>query len=137
MLRLRTPTIVRPEDRRGITKWLDTGLPLLSGHLGLVAEFGRAGRDVVADYAVNVMNQHSAARLFQLGARRIVVSVELTVDDYKKGAGQWWITLQGQHIRMNPDPDHDLQLKKALEVISKKLETQPEEYHLQVPSLNF
>ena len=25
-LRLRTPTIVRPEDRRGIAKWLDTGL---------------------------------------------------------------------------------------------------------------
>ncbi|HEY7233030.1 MAG TPA: U32 family peptidase, partial [Gemmatimonadaceae bacterium] len=75
-LRLRTPTIVRPEERRGITKWLDSGLPLLCGHLGLVAEFARAGRDVVADYAVNVMNQHSAAQLFRLGAKRVVLSVE-------------------------------------------------------------
>src|SRR5205823_436214 len=38
LLRLRTPTIVRPEERRSIAKWLDMGLPLLSGHLGLVAE---------------------------------------------------------------------------------------------------
>ena len=29
-------------------KWLDLGLPLLSGHLGLVAELSRAGRDVIA-----------------------------------------------------------------------------------------
>jgi U32 family peptidase len=88
-LRLRTPTIVRPEERRGITKWLDSGLPLLSGHLGLVAEFGRAGRDVVADYAVNVMNQHSAARLFQLGARRVVLSVELTADEICAVVSPW------------------------------------------------
>jgi putative protease len=88
-LRLRTPTIVRPEDRRGITKWLDSGLPLLSGHLGLVAEFGRVGRDVVADYAVNVMNQHSAARLFQLGARRVVLSVELTADEMSDVVAPW------------------------------------------------
>jgi putative protease len=88
-LRLRTPTIVRPEERRSIGKWLDSGLPLLSGHLGLVAEFGRAGRDVVADYAVNVMNQHSAARLFQLGARRIVLSVELTADEMSAVVAPW------------------------------------------------
>ena len=62
-------------------KWLDLGLPLLSGHLGLVAELSRAGRDVVADYAVNCFNQHTAAELFRLGARRIVLSVELTTDE--------------------------------------------------------
>ena len=88
-LRLRTPTIVRPEERRGVTKWLDSGLPLLSGHLGLVAEFGRAGRDVTADYAVNVMNQHSAARVFHLGARRIVLSVELTADEMIAVVAPW------------------------------------------------
>jgi putative protease len=88
-LRLRTPTIVRPEERRGITKWLDSGLPLLSGHLGLVAEFGRAGRDVIADYPVNVMNQHSAARLFKLGARRVVLSVELTADEISAVVAPW------------------------------------------------
>src|SRR5205085_10044851 len=87
--RLRTPTIVRPEERRAIAKWLDSGLPLLSGHLGLVAELARAGRDVVADYAVNVMNQHSAAQVFRLGARRIVLSVELTVDEMSAVVAPW------------------------------------------------
>ena len=42
---------------------------MLSGHLGLVAELARAGSDVVADYAVNVFNPHTAAELFRLGAR--------------------------------------------------------------------
>lgn len=88
-LRLRTPTIVRPEDRRGITKWLDSGLPLLSGHLGLVAELARSGRDVVADYGVNVMNQHSAEQIFALGARRLVLSVELTADEIRDVTAPW------------------------------------------------
>ena len=88
-LRIRTPTIVRPEERRGINKWLDSGLPLLSGHLGLVAEFARTGRDVVADYAVNVMNQHSAAQIFRLGARRVVLSVELTADEMSDVVAPW------------------------------------------------
>lgn len=88
-LRLRTPTIVRPEDRRDITKWLDLGLPILSGHLGLVAELARQGRDVTADYGLNVMNQHSAAQIFQLGARRLVLSVELTADEMKDVVAPW------------------------------------------------
>ena len=88
-LRLRTPTIVRPEDRRGIAKWLDSGLPLLSGHLGLVAELARSGRDVVADYGVNVMNEHSAQQIFALGARRLVLSVELTADEIRDVVAPW------------------------------------------------
>lgn len=88
-LRLRTPTIVRPEDRRSIAKWLDSGLPLLSGHLGLVAELARTGRDVVADYGVNVMNQHSAQQVFALGARRIALSVELTADEIRDVVAPW------------------------------------------------
>ncbi len=79
--RLRTPTIVRPADRKLLTKWLDLGLPMLSGHLGLVAELAAAGRDVVADYAVNCFNQHTAAELFRLGASRVVASIELTTDE--------------------------------------------------------
>ncbi|HEY7235491.1 MAG TPA: U32 family peptidase, partial [Gemmatimonadaceae bacterium] len=59
------------------------------GHLGLVAEFARAGRDVVADYAVNVMNQHSAAQLFRLGAKRVVLSVELTADEMSAVVAPW------------------------------------------------
>ena len=88
-LRLRTPTIVRPEDRRAMAKWLDLGLPLLSGHLGLIAELAKAGRDVNADYAVNVMNQHSAAEVFRLGARRLVLSVELTANEMKAVIEPW------------------------------------------------
>ncbi len=88
-LRLRTPTIIRPEDRRSIKKWLDSGLPLLSGHLGLVSEWGKAGRDVVADYATNVFNAHSAVEVFRLGARRIVASVELTVEELAQLVAPW------------------------------------------------
>jgi U32 family peptidase len=88
-LRIRTPTIVRPEERRGIQKWLELGLPIISGHLGLIAELARDGRDVVADYATNVFNAHSAAELFRLGARRIVASVELTTDELSELVSPW------------------------------------------------
>jgi putative protease len=88
-LRLRTPTIVRPAERRTIQKWLDLGLPLLSGHIGLVAEQAERGRDVIADYAVNCFNQHTAAELFRLGARRVTLSVELTADEMRDVVAPW------------------------------------------------
>ncbi len=88
-LRLRTPTIVRPEERATVQKWLDLGLPVQSGHLGLVAELSRAGLDVSADYAVNVMNQHTAAEIFRLGARRLAASVELTLDEIRQMVAPW------------------------------------------------
>ena len=89
LLRLRTPTIVRPEERKVVDKWLALGLPLVSGHLGLVAELATAGRDVVADYAVNCFNPHTAAELFRLGARRIVPSIELTGEEMAQVAAPW------------------------------------------------
>jgi U32 family peptidase len=79
--RLRTPTIVRPEERRHLDKWLALGTPMLTGHLGLMAELAREGRDVVGDYALNVFNQHTADEMFALGASRLVLSVELTGDE--------------------------------------------------------
>src|SRR6266513_1064020 len=90
-LRLRTPSIVRPADRKQVEKWLALGTPLVSGHLGMVAELAAqgGGRDVVADYAVNVFNQHSAAEVFRLGARRIVLSVELTGAEMGQVAAPW------------------------------------------------
>ncbi len=88
-LRLRTPTIVRPEERRTLDKWLDVGLPILSGHLGLVAELSREGRDVIADYATNVFNAHSAAQVFGVGASRIVASVELTTNELAEVVAPW------------------------------------------------
>jgi putative protease len=88
-LRVRTPTIVRSEDRRGTQKWLDAGFSLVSGHAGLVAELGAAGRDVVGDYALNVFNAHTAATFFRLGARRLVLSVELTADEMRDVSAPW------------------------------------------------
>jgi putative protease len=88
-LRIRTPSIVRPEERRAVDRWLDLGLPVLTGHLGLMAELGESGRDVVADYAVNCFNQHTAAEYFRLGAKRIVLSVELTVEEAAAVAAPW------------------------------------------------
>ncbi len=87
--RLRTPTIVRPEERGDLDRWLDLGLPLLSGHSGLVATLSSQGRDVVADYAVNCFNQHTAAVLFEHGARRIVLSVELTTNEIAEVVAPW------------------------------------------------
>ncbi len=88
-LRLRTPTIVRPEDRPQLEKWLALDLPLLTGHVGLIAELARAGRDVVADYAVNCFNPHTAVELNRLGARRITASVELTADEIAALVAPW------------------------------------------------
>ena len=88
-LRLRTPTIVRPEERRKLERWLALGLPLLSGHVGLVAELARAGRDVVADYGVNCFNHHTAAELFNVGTRRITLSVELTTEEIAAVGAPW------------------------------------------------
>jgi putative protease len=89
VLRLRTPTVMRPAERRFVAKWLDLGLPLLSGHLGLVHELASQGRDVVADYAVNCFNQFTADALFSLGASRIVPSVELTVEELAELSAPW------------------------------------------------
>lgn len=88
-LRLRTPTIVRPEERRQLDKWLALGLPLLSGHLGLVAEHGASGVDIIADYAVNSFNQPTAAFLFESGARRITASIELTTGELGELVAPW------------------------------------------------
>jgi putative protease len=87
--RLRTPTIVRPTERAALDKWLALDVPILSGHLGLVAELAGHGRDVVADYAVNCFNQHAAATYFALGARRIVLSVELTAPEMRDVTAPW------------------------------------------------
>ena len=88
-LRLRLPSIVRPEERHLLDKWLGLDLPLSTGHLGLVADFAGIGKDVVADYSVNCFNQHSAAEIFATGARRIVMSIELTSDEMIDVSAPW------------------------------------------------
>lgn len=87
--RLRTPTILRQEERRTLDKWLALDVPLLSGHLGLVAELAAKGRDVIADYAVNCFNSHTAAEYFRLGASRIVASIELTAAEIEALIAPW------------------------------------------------
>ncbi|HET9948532.1 MAG TPA: DUF3656 domain-containing protein [Longimicrobiales bacterium] len=88
-LRLRTPTIVRPGERAGLDRWLALGTPVQSGHLGLVAELGRGGRDVVADYGTNCFNALTAAELFRLGARAVTLSVELSAAEMAEVAAPW------------------------------------------------
>jgi putative protease len=88
-LRLRTPTIVRPEERKRLDKWLALGLPVLTGHLGLVSHLADAGVDVIADYATNVFNQHTAALMFELGAQRVVASIELTTEELGHLVAPW------------------------------------------------
>jgi putative protease len=87
--RLRTPTIVRPEDRKAVDKWLTLDVAFITGHLGLLAELSRAGKDVVGDYALNVFNQHTAAEMFRLGAKRLVLSIELTTKEMTEVAAPW------------------------------------------------
>jgi U32 family peptidase len=89
VLRIRTPTIVRPEDRRGTEKWLGLMLPIQTGHLGLLAALSAEGRDVVGDYALNVFNQHTASEYLSLGASRLTLSVELTVDEMLRVSAPW------------------------------------------------
>lgn len=88
-LRIRTPTIVRPEDRAAASKWLGLMLPVQTGHLGLLAELAREGRDVTGDYALNVFNQHTAAEYLSLGARRLTLSVEQTVEEMLEVSAPW------------------------------------------------
>jgi U32 family peptidase len=87
--RLRTPTILRHEERRTLDKWLALDVPLLSGHLGLVAELAAKGKEVIADYAVNCFNSHTAAEYFRLGASRIVASIELTAAEIEALIAPW------------------------------------------------
>jgi putative protease len=75
---LRLPTIVRPPEHRDLAKWLDLGLPVVTGHLGLAQAVAREGRRVTADYAVNCFNPHSVDALLDAGVERLVLSVELT-----------------------------------------------------------
>jgi putative protease len=88
-LRLRLPSIVRPEERKTLDKWIALGLPMSTGHLGLVHELATGGHDMVADYSVNCFNQHTANEIFELGARRIVLSVELTAREMLDVSAPW------------------------------------------------
>jgi U32 family peptidase len=88
-LRLRTPTIVRPEELPFVSKWLGLMLPVQTGHIGLLAELAAEGRDVIGDYALNVFNQHTAAEYFNLGAKRLTLSVEHTVEEMLAVSAPW------------------------------------------------
>jgi putative protease len=89
VVRLRTPTIVRPEERRALEPWLALGLPILSGHTGLAVECAATGHEVVADYGVNAFNAHTVAELFGRGIARVVASVELTAGEIAELAAPW------------------------------------------------
>ena len=88
-LRLRMPTIVRDEERRTLDKWLALDLPILTGHAGLLAEWGAEGRDVAGDYALNCFNQHTAAEFFASGASSLTLSIELTAEEMRELVAPW------------------------------------------------
>ncbi|MCC6927479.1 MAG: U32 family peptidase [Gemmatimonadaceae bacterium] len=88
-LRLRTPSVVRPEERRSLDKWLALQLPILTGHAGLAVALAREGRDVAADYAVNVFNAFTAQEFFSRGVSRVTASVELTADEIVQLVAPW------------------------------------------------
>ena len=61
----------------------------MTGHLGLLAELAAQDRDVAGDYALNAFNQHTAAELFAIGARRLTLSVELTAEEMAAVSAPW------------------------------------------------
>lgn len=88
-LRAESARVARARRQAEIDAALALGTPLQSGHLGLVAELGGQGRDVVADYALNCFNAHTAAELFRLGARHVALSVELTAAEMAQVVAPW------------------------------------------------
>lgn len=63
--------------------------------MGLVREQSALGRDVIADYANNVFNPHTAAFVLELGATRIVPSVELTLNEIGQLVNSWSASRSG------------------------------------------
>lgn len=88
-LRLRTPSVVRPEERKSLDKWLALQLPIVTGHAGLAVALAGEGRDVAADYAVNVFNAFTAQEFFARGVSRVTASVELTADEIVQLVAPW------------------------------------------------
>jgi len=86
---LRTPTIVRPPERRALDKWLALGRPVLTGHVGLARALAADGVTVTLDYAANCFNAGTAAAYFAAGVSGIVLSVELTVDEIAAIVAPW------------------------------------------------
>jgi putative protease len=83
---IRTPTIIRPPERKTLDKWLALGMPVVTGHVGLARELGRRA---ILDYAANCFNQHTAAEYFRYGTERIVLSIELTTDEMAAVVAPW------------------------------------------------
>jgi putative protease len=87
--RLRLPAIVRPEEAKSLFPWLALDLPILTGHAGMAAALAAEGRDVIADYASNVFNQHTARFYFARGIRGLVASIELTTREIADLVAPW------------------------------------------------
>jgi U32 family peptidase len=86
---IRTPTIIRPPERKTLDKWLALDLPIVTGHLGLGFELAAAGRRVTLDYAANCFNAHTAAEYFRGGVEQLVLSIELTVEEMAAVVAPW------------------------------------------------
>lgn len=60
--------------------------------------------------------------------------VELTPEDYKQARGPWWLDPGGPVVQRKPSDMKDIQLKKAVEVIEKKIQNVQSPYEIK---LNF
>jgi carboxyl-terminal processing protease len=62
--------------------------------------------------------------------------VKLEVKDYKEGRGPWWADPDGPTVKRSPKDGKDIQLKKAIEVMEKKVQglASPYEIKLDLPA---
>ena len=51
----------------------------------------------------------------------VPIGVDLNEKDYKEGKGPWWLDPEGPTTKRTPEDGKDEQLKKAVEVIKKKV----------------
>ncbi|MBM7854788.1 putative protease [Desulfohalotomaculum tongense] len=85
---LSTPRIMQDDELQRFSRFMEQALPyvqgVLVGNLGLLKNLSsRQYKGLVADFALNVYNKSSAARLAELGAARVTLSPELTMAQIK------------------------------------------------------
>jgi carboxyl-terminal processing protease len=62
--------------------------------------------------------------------------LKLEIKDYKEGRGPWWMDPEGPTVKRSPKDGKDVQLKKAIEVLEKKIQgvASPYEIKLDLPA---
>ncbi|HEY9871720.1 MAG TPA: S41 family peptidase [Candidatus Obscuribacterales bacterium] len=58
--------------------------------------------------------------------------VELKAEDYQQGKGPWWADPSGPTAKRSPDDMKDVQLKKAVEVLEKRIQSSQPAYEIKL-----